>query len=206
MTVELKLLIAAGATVELASVWQKPVHEATVKYEITSGRLFMFLAQVGHESDSFRQTVENLNYGLTGLRRTFPKYFPTDELASYYERQPEKIANHVYANRMGNGNEESGDGWKYRGRGLIQLTGKKNITQFSMAYFGNDKLLLEPELLKEPELASMSAAWFWFNRGLNALADEEKFTEITIRINGGLNGLDDRIARWELIKKVAGTT
>jgi putative chitinase len=164
-------------------------------YEITTPqRQAMFLAQLAHESGSFRFVEENLNYSVEALQRVFKKYFPTDELALMYARQPEKIANRVYANRMGNGEESSGDGWKYRGRGIIQLTGKDNYAAFSLK--ANNNALLEPDLVAEPELAAMSAGWFWDTNGLNKLSDAGDVRAVTRRINGGFNGLADREAKY----------
>lgn len=168
------------------------------KYEInTALRLSHFLSQIGHESGNFRATIENLNYGAKGLRTTFGRYFPTDELAKQYERKPEKIANRVYANRMGNGPESSGDGWKYRGRGYIQLTGKTN-------YAAIDRVV-EENILETPDLISskyplLSAGWFWNSRNINRVADRgtahEVVKEVTRLINGGTNGLEDREAKF----------
>lgn len=168
------------------------------KYEInTALRLSHFLSQIGHESGNFRATIENLNYGAKGLRTTFGRYFPTDELAKQYERKPEKIANRVYASRMGNGPESSGDGWKYRGRGYIQLTGKTN-------YAAIDRVV-EENILENPDLISskyplLSAGWFWNSRNINKAADKgtahEVVKEVTRLINGGTNGLEDREAKF----------
>lgn len=149
-----------------------------------------FLAQVAHESGWFKYNKENLNYSAKALRSVFGKYFPSMELAQQYERKPEKIANRVYANRMSNGDEASGDGWKFRGRGLIQLTGKDNYKSFSKDR-GMD-FVAEPEKVAEPKWALDSAAWFWSKRGLNAYADKDDVLTVTKRINGGTNGLDHR--------------
>jgi len=166
-----------------------------LKYDInTPVRQAMFLSQIAHESGNFCHVSENLNYSVNGLRSVFGKYFPNDNLAAEYARKPEKIANRVYANRMGNAEESSGDGWKYRGRGLIQLTGKNNYTAFSLA--ADNNALLEPELVSEPELAVQSAGWFWDTNGLNALADTGSVKRVTRRINGGYNGLEDREAKF----------
>lgn len=203
--IEPKHLIVVGCPVSLVKQWLHPVRETCERYEIlTKERASMFLAQVAHESDSFRRTVENLNYSALGLRRTFGRYFPTDETAQEFARQPEKIANRVYANRLGNGDESSGDGWKYRGRGLIQLTGKDNVRAFSLAYFGDERLVEDPSPLEEPYLAANSAGWFWKSKGLNELADALQFEEVTKRINGGLNGLADRQARWNMVFPLFG--
>ena len=161
-------------------------------------RLAHFLAQCGHESAGFKATEENLNYSDKALRAVFGKYFPNDELAQEYHRQPEKIANKVYANRMDNGDEESGDGWKYRGRGYIQLTGKHNYSKFNESV--EDDVVENPELVKE-KYPLLSAAWFWSSNGLNRLSDmgssEEVVTKVTKRVNGGTIGLEDRIKHFK---------
>jgi len=164
-------------------------------YDIdTPERIAMFMAQCGHESNNFRVLNENLNYSAKALNAIFPKYFErAGRDAEEYHRQPEKIANVIYANRMGNGDEESGEGWKYRGRGLIQCTGKDLYKTLSDAL--NIDLVSDPDLLQEMPFASMSAGWFWNKKGLNALADAKDYKEMTKRINGGFNGLDDRIAK-----------
>jgi len=157
-------------------------------------RVCAFLAQIGHESGGLTTVKENLNYGAQGLMNTFKKYFPTMELALQYERQPEKIANRVYANRMGNGPESSGDGWKYRGRGLIQVTGKDGYQGFS-----NDRGLAFDQVisyLETPDGAAESAVWFWTSRKLNPHADKGDMLTITKIINGGTNGLDHRMSLY----------
>jgi putative chitinase len=144
--------------------------------------------------------MENLNYSAKGLVGTFKKYFPTEEIAKQYERKPEKIANRVYANRMGNGDENSGDGYKYRGRGLIQLTGKFNYTKFSQSI---DLSLDETvKYLETPEGAVASAGWFWDNNKLNRFCDNDDFITLTKRINGGTIGLADRKHHYEIALKV----
>ena len=126
-----------------------------------------FLAQIGHESGQLSAVVENLNYSASGLRSVFKKYYPTEELAAQFARQPERIANKVYANRIGNGNEQSGDGWKFRGRGLIQITGRYNYEQVTKG-LGID-FINNPDLLTTPEYATEAACWWWNNAGLNKL-------------------------------------
>jgi putative chitinase len=160
----------------------------------TPVRQAMFLSQLAHESGNFKFVVENLNYSADALRRVFGKYFPTEELANQYARQPERIANRVYASRMGNGDEASGDGWKYRGRGLIQLTGKNNYASFSMQ--ADNNALVEPDLVTQPELAVDSAGWFWTTNRLNQLADTGDVRAVSRRVNGGFNGLADREAKY----------
>ena len=168
------------------------------KFEInTPLRLAHFLAQCGHESGGFKVVKENLNYGAKGLRSIFGKYFPTDALALAYERKPEKIANKVYANRMLNGDEASGDGYKFCGRGFIQLTGKENYTNFGKA-IGID-LTATPDLVAT-QYPLMSAAWFFHKNGLHKMADggatETVVTSVTKRVNGGVIGLPDRIKHF----------
>jgi putative chitinase len=168
------------------------------KFEInTPLRLAHFLAQCGHESGGFKVVKENLNYGAKGLRSIFGKYFPTDALALAYERKPEKIANKVYANRMLNGDEASGDGYKFFGRGYIQLTGKENYTNFGKA-IGID-LTATPDLVAT-QYPLLSAAWFFHKNGLHKLADagatEAAVTSVTKRVNGGVIGLADRIKHF----------
>jgi putative chitinase len=161
-------------------------------------RLAHFLAQCGHESGGFRLTQENLNYSAKGLMGIFKKYFPTQALADAYARKPEKIANKVYGNRMGNGPETSGEGFKFRGRGYIQLTGKQNYTAFDAAV--EDDILANPDLVSTKH-ALASAAWFWKKNGLNLIADTgsstEVVTKITKRVNGGTIGLADRIKHFK---------
>lgn len=166
---------------------------------ITLRRQAAFLAQCGHESAEYCAVIENLNYSSKALRAIFGKYFPTEELATQYHRQPEKIANRVYASRMGNGDEASGDGWKYRGRGLIQLTGKNNYTKCG-EYLCYD-LLSNPEYLETPMGAVESALWFWTTNNLNTYADSEDIRGMTKRINGGYNGLDERLHYYEIAKE-----
>jgi putative chitinase len=160
------------------------------KYEInTPLRIAHFMAQIEHES-GLKPISENLNYSSERLRQIFPKYFISKTDADRYARQPERIANRVYANRMGNGNEASGEGWKYRGRGFIQITGKMNYFQLA-----NDTALdclKNPDLLLEEPNALISALWFWNLRKLNALADKNDLKGITRKINGGYNGLEHR--------------
>jgi putative chitinase len=172
--------------------------DTMVKFELnTPLRLAHFLAQAGHESGGFKAVTENLNYGAKGLRGIFGKYFPTDAKALEYERKPEKIANLVYGNRMGNGAETTGEGFKFRGRGYIQLTGKANYEAF-------DKVVSE-DLISNPDLVStkyplLSAAWFFHKNGLHKIADEGAteavVTKVTKRVNGGTIGLVDRLKHF----------
>lgn len=162
----------------------------------TKERVNMFLAQCGHESGGFTITVENLNYSAKGLRSTFPKYFKSESEALIYERKPEKIANKVYADRIGNGPESSGDGWKYRGFGFIQLTGKSNYEAFSKD-MGID-IVSNPENIRQDlTLAIKTAVWFWNKNKLNSYADKGDLLGATKRINGGINGLADREIKYK---------
>jgi len=164
-------------------------------------RMAHFLAQTSHESGGFRAVEENLNYRAETLSKIFPKYF-RDKDTNDYAKKPEKIANLVYGNRMGNGPVESGDGYRYRGRGLIQLTGKSNYEKFAE---GIESTLEEAvEYLTTPEGAVESAAWFWANNGLNELADTDDITKVTKRINGGTIGLAEREAHTEAFKEMLG--
>jgi putative chitinase len=172
--------------------WFEPLQETFEKYQInTPKRQACFIGQCMHESNGFRALRENLNYSAKALMNTWPSRFPDMDTAEKFERNPEKIANKVYSGRMGN--TEDGDGAKYIGRGLIQLTGKDNYKAFGEA-IGED-LIANPQLVEEPRYAALSAGWFWNKRGLNALADAMDITTLTIRINGGKIGIDDRIAK-----------
>lgn len=166
----------------------------------TPQRMAHFLSQVAHESGGLKYSIENLNYSAKALRSVFGKYFKTNEIAEAYARKPEKIANRVYANRMGNGDEESGDGWKYRGRGLIQLTGKFNYEQFAKDH--DIDCVNNPDLLRSPQVALMSACWFWKKRKLNRYADEDDIHMVTKRINGGTHGLQDRQSWLDSFKSI----
>lgn len=152
----------------------------------------MFLAQTGHESLDYTVLSENLNYRAEGLRKVFPKYFPDDQTAWRYARQPEWIASKVYAGRMGNGSEQSKEGWIYRGRGILQVTGKSNYLNCSKALFNDERLLTNPDLLLQSTNAVLSACWFWRKNNLSAYSsDVSRATKI---INGGYNGLPHREA------------
>jgi len=169
------------------------------KFEINSPlRLAHFLAQCGHESGGFKLVQENLNYGAKGLMGIFKKYFPDEATALAYERKPEKIANVVYASRMGNGDKTSGDGWKFHGRGFIQLTGKDNYVAFGKSI--SEDLSTTPDLVAT-KYALLSAAWFFNKNGLHKLADggatDAVVTSITKRVNGGTIGLADRIKHFK---------
>jgi len=175
------------------------IPDTAAKFAInTPLRLAHFLAQCGHESGGFRATQENLNYSAKGLNGIFRKYFPTEAAAAAYARQPAKIASKVYANRMGNGSEASGEGYKFRGRGYIQLTGKENYTAFGKS-IGED-IISNPDKVSS-QYALLSAAWFFSKNGLHKMADEgasdQVVTKITKRVNGGTIGLPDRIKHFK---------
>lgn len=171
--------------------WAQALSAVLPEYGIESPvEIAAFLSQVGHESASLNTLQENLNYGVNGLMTTFKKYFANEAVAQEYARKPEKIANRVYAGRMGNGSEESGDGWKYRGRGILQVTGKNNYAACSQKLFGDDRLLDNPDLLLEPEHAVASALWYWDSR--NIKQHSEDVVQVTKMVNGGTIGLSDR--------------
>lgn len=172
------------------------------KYEInTVNRVAGFIAQCGLESGDFTVLKENLNYSADGLNKIFPKYFKNaGRDANEYARNPEKIANIVYANRLGNGDTASGDGWKYRGRGAIQLTGKSNYTEFAKSI---GKTLEETvTYLETMEGAIESACWFWKTRNINQTCDSDDIVLMTKKINGGTNGLEERTTRYNNNKKI----
>jgi putative chitinase len=167
---------------------------AAAFYKLSPNRAAHFFAQTAHESGNFKAFSENLNYSAKGLRGVFRKYFPTDALANAYARQPMKIANRVYANRMGNGPESSGDGWKFRGRGALQLTGHDNYQAFAN-YINRPDVMTNPDLVAG-ELCFESALWFFDRNKLWGICDQGvsdgAILALTKRINGGTHGLDDR--------------
>lgn len=175
------------------------LNEGMTRFEITTpNRIAAFIAQLAHESGDFRHTEENLNYSWRALRITWKGRFTSDELAKQYHRQPERIANFVYAGRYGNGSEASGDGWKYRGRGLIQVTFHDNYVAYSQSVL-NPSIVGAPDQLAQPSHAALSACWFWQRNGLNAIADagdQASFNQISYKINGGWNGKEDRLENW----------
>jgi len=191
-------------------VWTPALNDAMERFEInTPQRAAAFLAQAAHESTEFGRLVENLNYSAAGLVSTFKRFFPTLESAQPYARQPEKIANYVYAKRLGNGDTATGDGWRYRGRGILQITGRGTYrsTGVVLALPLED----EPERLESPVAAALAAAQFWHANGLNHLADdqnedndEEDFVSITRKINGGTAGLTSRQQYWARAKAALG--
>ena len=200
---QLKQLLPKNPYVEH---WHKALSQLLPDYEInTPQRIAAFVAQCAHESGGFMVLKENLNYKAASLRKIFPKYFPDDAIAQRYASMPNKqeaIANKVYANRMGNGPEESGDGYRYCGRGLIQLTGRQNYTWFAAS------LEITPEEATEYlgtfEGAAQSACWFWETNKLNQWADAGDIVTLTKRINGGTIGLEDRIKHYEHALHVLG--
>ena len=186
-----------------ADHWHEALEILLPDYDInTPQRIAAFIAQCAHESGNFRVLKENLNYRAVTLRKIFPRYFPDDQTAVAFAGKPEAIANRVYANRMGNGDEASGDGFRYCGRGLIQLTGKNNYKAFA------DSLEMQvedvPEYLATFEGAAQSACWFWETNNLNQWADRGDILTLTKRINGGTIGLEDRIKHYEHALHVLG--
>jgi putative chitinase len=186
--------------------WFEALSTILPDYEIdTPQRCAAFLAQCAHESGGFNAIQENLNYRAVTLRKVFPKYFPTDALAEEYANKPNKqeaIANRVYANRMGNGPEESGDGFRYCGRGLIQLTGKQNYSKFAESI--DTPVEQVTEFLQTFEGCVQSAAWFWEANNLNQYADSGDILTMTKRINGGTIGLEDRQKHYHHALQVFG--
>lgn len=180
--------------------WYEPLVNNLESYEIDSpNRAAAFLAQTSHESGDYRILSENLNYSQQGLRKVFPKYFPDDATAFRYARQPQAIANRVYGGRMGNGSEQSGDGWNYRGRGVLQVTGKNNYASCSQFLFQDLRLLDDPDYLTTMDGALQSAIWFWTANKLNPIADKGDVINLTKRINGGTIGLAERIEKYNRI-------
>jgi len=183
--------------------WHEALDQLLDDYDInTPLRVAHFVAQCAHESGNFVFIKENLNYKAASLQKIFSKYFPTAELAQQYANRPERIANRIYANRMGNGNEASGDGYRYCGRGLIQLTGKDNYTFFA----GSLDIPVEEasDYLATFEGAAQSACWFWEQNNLNRFADANDVKGLTRAINGGYIGLEDRISHTEHALHVLG--
>jgi putative chitinase len=183
--------------------WHHVLEQLLPDYEInTTQRIAAFIAQCAHESAEFTAIKENLNYKWESLRRVFPKYFPTDAIAQQYAHQQDKIANRAYANRIGNGPEESGDGYKYCGRGLIQVTGKSNYQAFadSLEMDVNDV----PAFLETFEGAAQSACWFWESNNLNKFADTGDILKMTKVINGGTLGLEERKAHYARALQILG--
>jgi putative chitinase len=183
--------------------WYHALEQALPDYDInTPARVASFMAQCAHESGGFRALKENLNYKAASLRRVFPKYFPNDNVAAQYAGKQEMIANRVYGGRMGNGPEETGDGYRYCGRGLIQLTGKSNYQAFADSIETPIEDL--PEFLATFEGAVQSACWFWESNNLNQFADKGDILTMTKRINGGTIGLEDRTKHYQHALHVMG--
>ena len=185
------------------SEWYDALSSILPEYDInTPERVACFLAQTAHESGNYTTLKENLNYRAVTLRKVFPKYFPTDALAESYAGNPAKIASKVYGGRMGNGDEASGDGYKFCGRGLIQLTGKDNYTRFAESLeMDIDEAI---EYLETFEGAVQSACWFWETNNLNNFADNNDILGMTKRINGGTIGLEDRQKHYQHALHVFG--
>ena len=185
-----------------AGVWVGLLNEVLPKYQInTVERVTGFLSQVAVESSEFSVMVENLNYSADGLKKTFAKYFKTVD-ANAYARQPEKIANYVYADRLGNGPTSSGDGWNFRGHGLIQLTGRDNVTNFAEDIGKSVEDTIE--YLKTNEGSLESACWFWNSRNINAAADAKDIVRISKLVNGGTHGLEERKRYYAKAMSVLG--
>ena len=185
-----RILLAMGVRPETAGLYAPHLCAAALKWGVSVAAPPMFLAQLAHESALFERLVENLNYtSPQQIMQTWPKRFKTKTAAMAFVRHPERLANYVYADRIGNGDAASGDGWKYRGRGLIQVTGKDNYRDAGESL--GLPLLEEPELLEEPVHAADAAGWFWKSHGLNRFASN--INDCTRAINGGLNGLPDRM-------------
>jgi putative chitinase len=177
--------------------WVDPLNETFARFDIsTPNRQAAFIGQCGHECGNFRILEENLNYKAATLMKLWSRRFPTLEIANQYAGNPKKIANMVYANRMGNRDESSGDGYRFRGRGCIQTTGHANYYHAGQS-LGVD-FVMEPDLVASPKYAALTAGFFWSTYGLNALADAQDHKNITKRINGGFIGLDDRIQHTQM--------
>lgn len=197
VTLELLQKLAPKTNHDKLAALVDPLNDVMEKYSIdTRERAAAFLAQCGHESGGFNAIKENLNYKAESLVRVFPKYFPTAALAEQYAHQPQKIASRIYGGRMGNGDESTGEGYTYCGRGLIQLTGKNNYTAMAAEF----DMTLEQVVpyLETYDGACMSAGWFWNKNNLNQFADSGDFTTLTKRINGGTIGLEDRKHHYDV--------
>ena len=195
-----RILDAMRVRPETAALYVPHLDAAARAWGVADYALPMWLAQLGHESALFERTVENLNYATVAqIRKTWPRRFPSNASAAPYVRNPQRLANEVYGNRLGNSWPASGDGWKYRGRGLIQITGKDNYRDAGEAL--GLPLLEEPELLEDLVHAADAAGWFWNSHGLNRFASN--INACTRAINGGLNGLPDRMRLYELASAAA---
>jgi len=198
VTLDLLTHVCPHTKANILEGYLEPLNTVAEYYEMNANpaRLAGFIAQCAHESGGFTTIKENLNYSAKGLMGTFKKYFPTEDIANQYAKKPERIANRVYANRMSNGDEASGDGYRFCGRGLIQLTGRANYTKFA-----NDLgMSLEDTVayLETPNGAVASAGWFWDNNKLNQYCDSGDFVTLTKRINGGTIGLEDRKQHFDI--------
>lgn len=198
VTLDLLTHMCPKTKVSILEGYLEPLNTVAEYYEMNANpaRLAGFLAQTAHESGGYTAIKENLNYSAKGLMGTFKKYFPSEDIANQYANKPERIANRVYANRMSNGDESSGDGYRFCGRGLIQLTGRANYTKFA-----NDlSMSLEETVayLETPNGAVSSAGWFWDNNKLNQYCDSGDFVTLTKRINGGTIGLEDRKHHFDI--------
>lgn len=185
-----------------------PFIETCTKFEMnTELRVAHFLAQISHESDNFKYTQENLNYSADRLLQIFPKYFKDRALAEQYQKKPIMIASKVYGNRLGNGDESTQEGFKYRGRGYLQVTGKINYIKFGQ--FINENIVDNPDLLATAKYAMLSAGWFFSLKKINLVSDrgpsEDVIKQVTLLVNGGYNGLEDRIARFNNYYKIITT-
>jgi len=203
VTMTVEQLVSAGLAPQAkAEEVIGALNAACAQFDISTPlRVAGFLSQICQESDRFRLTVENLNYSAQGLLATFPKRV-TPEQAQQLAHHPEAIGNHIYCNRIGNGPESSGDGYRFRGRGYIQLTGRDNYAAFGKSI--NHDVTTTPDLVAEPCWAALSAAWFWQTHGLNELADTGDIVAITKRVNGGILGLDGRKKYYEAAKQMLG--
>ena len=176
--------------------WVPALNDTFAKFQIATVRQqASFIGQCSHECGNFKILEENLNYRAATLMKLWPKRFPTQEIANSYEKNPKKIANMVYSSRMGNRDEASGDGYRFRGRGCIQLTGHSNYFHAGQAC-GVD-FVMNPDLVATPQYASMTAGWFWSTHNCNPLAENQDWIALTKKINGGIIGLDDRIKQTE---------
>ena len=185
----------------IGSEWSEPLTTTFVKFGMVSPKeQACFIGQASHESGHFRLLVENLNYRAETLMKLWPKRFPTMDEANKYARNPEKIANHIYCNRMGNRDESSGDAWRFRGRGLFQLTGHDNYWHAGQAL--QQDFVMNPDLVATPMFAALSAGWFWKTHGCDKLVDSPE--QMCKRINGGLIGLQDRIAQSAKALQILG--
>jgi putative chitinase len=199
LTAEMLIECLPFAKKESIQKFLDPLNKTLEKFAInTPKRAAAFIAQLGHESDNLNRTVENLNYSEKRLLEIFPKYFD-EKSAVAYAKKPERIANKVYSSRYGNRDEASGDGWKYKGRGPIQITFHDNYEDCGKT-LGLD-LVKHPELLEVPLNGMLAAGWYWSMRGLNALADRDDFKGITKKINGGSHGYPSRLVIWARSRK-----